>query len=168
MRSTTRIMSVAMTVSMAAAAFVFAGAPVSAEASPPVNLGQKVTAEGRKDVSKKSKATVEVELEDMYFNPTFIKAKPGEKITFKVKNTGKLPHTFTSDTLSVDKQLSPGASTKFTVKVPKTGTVFQFHCQFHQASGMVGAVYTKAARATTTTSLSSAPKTSSRSSSYGY
>jgi plastocyanin len=124
--------------------FVFAGAPASGSTKAPVKLGQKVTIKGTKDVSSKSSATLEEELDDKYFNPTFIHAKAGEKITFKVKNEGSLSHTFTSDDLSIDKQVNPGKSTKFTVTVPSNGAVFQFHCQFHEQLGMVGAVYTKA------------------------
>ena len=109
-----------------------------------MKLGQKVTIKGTKDVSSKSKATVELEQDDKYFNPTFIKAKAGETITFKVKNEGSLEHTFTSDDLSVDKTLEPGKSATITVTVPSSGKVFQFHCQFHETAGMIGAVYTKA------------------------
>jgi plastocyanin len=124
--------------------FVFAGAPASASTKAPVNLGQKVTIKGTKDVSSKASATIEEELDDKYFNPTFIHAKAGEKITFEVKNEGSLAHTFTSDDLSIDKQINPGKSKRFTVTVPSDGAVFQFHCQFHESAGMVAAVYTKA------------------------
>jgi plastocyanin len=123
--------------------FAFAAAPASASTKAPVKLGEKVTIKSTKDVSSKSKATLEEELDDKYFKPTFIKAKAGEKITFEVKNEGSLPHTFTSDDLSIDKQVDPGKSTKFTVTVPSDGAVFQFHCQFHASLGMIGAVYTK-------------------------
>jgi plastocyanin len=144
--------------------FVFTAAPVSAAAKAPVKLGQKVTIKGTKDVSSKSSATLEVELDDKYFNPTFIKAKAGEKITFELKNKGSLEHTFTSDGLSVDKTLSPGKSTKLTVTVPSSGAVFQFHCQFHQNVGMIGAVYTKAGASAS----SKATNSSSSSGSSGY
>ena len=33
---------------------------------------------------------------------------------------------------------------KFTVTVPSSGPVFQFHCRFHESLGMAGAVFTKA------------------------
>ncbi len=154
-----------MTVAAAVTALVsaFAGAPASASSTAPVKLGQKVTSKGTKDVSSKSKATVEVELDDKYFNPTFIKAKAGEKITFELKNEGELEHNFTSDDLSIDKDLKPGKSAKFTVTVPSSGAVFQFHCEYHGPSGMVGAVYTKAGA-----SASSSTKSSSSSGTPGY
>jgi plastocyanin len=163
MRSTRTIPLVA---AVAALVFVFTAAPVSAAAKAPVKLGQKVNIKGSTDVSSKSSATVEVEQDDFYFKPTFIKAKAGEKITFKVKNEGGTDHTFTSDDLSVDKTLAPGKSAKFTVTVPSDGQVFQFHCDFHESAGMAGAVYTKAGASAT--SDSTATNSSSSSGSYGY
>ena len=147
--------------------------PTGAASKPPVDLGQKVTNKGSKNVSSKSTATVDEEFDDKYFSPTFIKAKAGAKITFTVENEGSLPHTFTSDELSVDKQVNPGKKAKFTVTVPKSGAVFQFHCQFHEAAGMVGAVYTKAGGSATSSSSSSSksgstPATNSSSSTSGY
>ncbi len=160
---------------VAAAILVLASGavPAGAASKPPVDLDQKVNNKGSKDVSSKSSATVEVELDDKYFSPTFIKAKAGEKITFKVENEGSLPHTFTSDELSVDKQVNPGKKAKFTVTVPSSGEVFQFHCQFHEAAGMDGAVYTKTGGSATSSSSSSSksdspPATNSSSSTGGY
>jgi plastocyanin len=149
---------------VAALMFVFTAGPVSAASKAPVKLGQTVNNKGSTDVSSKSSATVEVEQDDFYFKPTFIKAKAGEKITFKVENEGDTDHTFTSDDLSIDKTLAPGKSAKFTVTVPSDGAVFQFHCDFHASMGMIGAVYTKAGASATSTATNS----SSGSGSYGY
>jgi plastocyanin len=123
---------------------MFTAVPAGAASKPPITFEQKVTFKGNKDVSKKSSATIDQELDDKYYEPTTIKAKPGEKLTFEIDNEGKLPHTFTSDVLDVDKEVQPGQSAKFTVTVPSSGTVFGFYCSFHEADGMVGAVYTKA------------------------
>jgi plastocyanin len=145
----------------AAATFVFVGAAggASAASKPPVNLGQKVTNKGTKDVSKSSKAKLEVELDNdgskYYFEPTFIKAKAGEKITIEANNEGNTVHTFTSDELSVDKELQAGKSAKFTVTVPSSGAVFQFHCTFHADLGMIGAVFTKKGASATQSSTQS-------------
>jgi plastocyanin len=144
----------AAAVGVAALVAVFAGAPAGAASKPPVTLGQKVNFKGTKAVSKKSSATVEQELDDYYFEPTFIKAKAGEKITFKLENEGKMAHTFTSNDLNVDKELQPGKSAKVTVTVPSDGALFQFHCSFHESQGMAGGVFTKPG-ATATTAASS-------------
>jgi plastocyanin len=150
-----RSRTIPLLAAVAGLVFVFTAAPVSAAAKAPVELGEKVTVKGTKDVSSKSSAKLEVELDDKYFNPTFIKAKAGEKIKLELKNEGSLPHTFTSDTLSVDKQVDPGKSAKLTVTVPSDGKVFQFHCDFHEAAGMVGAVYTKAGASSDSTATNS-------------
>jgi plastocyanin len=161
-----RSRSIPLLAVVAGLVFVFTAAPVSAASKAPVTLGQKVTVKGTKDVSSKSSAKLEIEMDDKYFNPTFIKAKAGEKITLELKNEGSLPHTFTSDTLSVDKQVDPGKSAKLTVTVPSDGAVFQFHCDFHESAGMAGAVFTKAGASSTATP--SATNSSSSSGSYGY
>jgi plastocyanin len=125
-------------------AFVGIGAGVAtAKSSNPVSISGKVNAKGKKDVSGKKSATIELEADNYYFNPTFVKASPGEKITVEFKNEGNTTHTFTSDSLGADKQLAPDKSTKFTVTVPSSGTAFQFHCSIHEDLGMKGAVYTK-------------------------
>jgi plastocyanin len=72
-----------------------------------------------------------------------VKVKPGEKVTIELKNEGSATHTFTSDALNVDQQVSAGKSKKFTVTVPSSGAAFQFHCDFHEGKGMQGAFFTK-------------------------
>ena len=165
MRSTRTI---PLLVATAALVFVFTAAPVSAATKAPVKLGQKVNVKGTKDVSSKSSAKLEMELDDKYFAPTFIKAKAGEKITLEMENEGNLPHTFTSDELAVDQQVDPGKSAKLTFTVPSDGQVFQFHCTFHESAGMAGGVYTKAGASATATPTPAATNSSSGSGSYGY
>ena len=119
-------------------------APASAKTTKPVTLDGKVNNKGTKDISKKKAATLEIEADDFYFSPTFVKVKPGEKVAITLKNEGDTTHTFTSDALNIDQQVSAGKSKKFTVTVPSSGTAFQFHCDFHESMGMQGAFFTKA------------------------
>ena len=119
-------------------------APAGAKTSKPVTLDGKVNNKGTKDISAKTSATLDIEADDFYFKPTFVKVAPGEKVTIEVENEGDATHTFTSDGLSADKQISPGKKAKITVTVPNSGTAFEFHCDFHQSMGMRGAFYTKA------------------------
>jgi plastocyanin len=118
-------------------------APAGAKTSKPVTLDGKVTNKGTKDISAKATAKLELEADDFYFEPTFVKVKPGEKVSITLKNEGHTTHTFTSDALNMDQQLAAGKSKKFTVTVPSSGTAFQFHCDFHEAMGMQGAFYTQ-------------------------
>jgi plastocyanin len=119
-------------------------APASAKTTKPVTLDGKVNAKGTKDISGKSTASLEIEADDFYFSPTFVKVQPGEKVTIELKNEGSATHTFTSDALNIDQQLSSGKSKKVKVTVPSSGTAFQFHCDFHESMGMQGAFFTKA------------------------
>jgi plastocyanin len=109
--------------------------------SAPVSLNGTVNAHGSKDASQSSSATVSVKEGDFFFSPTYIKVKPGAKLTLKVKNVGHVTHTFTSGALHVDKTIRPGKSTTINVTMSATGTM-QFHCAFHEGSGMQGAIYT--------------------------
>jgi plastocyanin len=117
--------------------------PAAAKPSKPVKIDGKVNVKGTKDISAKSTAKIEIEADDFYFGPTFVKVAPGEKVTVELKNEGSAAHTFTSDSLSVDQQVAPGKSKTFTVTVPSSGTAFAFHCDFHQSMGMQGAFFTK-------------------------
>lgn len=109
--------------------------------STPVQLAGNTTDKGTKDLNG---ASIEVELDDFYFSPTFIKGgTPGSTVTVHLKNEGKQPHTFTSTALGVDEQVSPDATADVTITLPQAGAT-EFHCRFHQASnGMQGAFFFK-------------------------
>jgi len=131
---------------LTAIGFVGAGVgvgPAGAKTSKPVNVDGKVNVKGTKDISSKSAATIDMEADDYYFEPTFVKVKPGEKVTIELENEGNASHTFTSDSLNIDQQVAPGKKAKFTLTVPSDGTAFEFHCSFHQDMGMQGAFFTK-------------------------
>ncbi|MCU1452878.1 MAG: cytochrome [Acidimicrobiales bacterium] len=99
--------------------------------------GLKGTTDEHGSASVAAGGTVTVELHDVYFQPTYIKAPSGAKITLVLKNVGKLPHTFTLDAGGVDEKLSPGETKSVSLNAPAqlSGA---FHCRFHQGSGMQG------------------------------
>jgi plastocyanin len=107
----------------------------------PVDLGN-VTNKGSKDLGSSMSATLELEADDNYFKPTFIKAAPGAKVSVEMKNEGSATHTFTIDGTSIDKDLEPDATATAEVTVPSSGAL-EFHCRFHGGAGMKGAFYTK-------------------------
>jgi plastocyanin len=107
----------------------------------PVTLSGTVNNHGNQDVSGKgSSAAIELEADDFYFNPTFVKAATGQKVTVEVKNEGKAAHTFTVDQLGIDQQVDPGKTAKVEVQLPSSGAV-AWYCRFHRARGMQGAFY---------------------------
>ena len=112
-----------------------------AAAKAPVTLTGTVNNKGTKDVSTKgSTADVDMDLYNFYFEPTFVKAAPGQKLTISLHNEGSVPHTFTVPMLNIDKELQPEQKMTVTVTVPMSGTV-PFHCRFHQDNGMQGAIF---------------------------
>jgi plastocyanin len=117
--------------------------PAAAKTSKPVTVEGKVNNKGTKDISSKKTATLELEADDYYFEPTFVKVQPGEKVRITLKNEGKATHTFTSDGLNIDQEIAAGKKATFSLTVPSDGTAFQFHCTFHEDMGMQGAFYTK-------------------------
>jgi plastocyanin len=112
----------------------------TAASDAPVTLSGKVNDEGTKDAT--GAADLEVEADDFYFKPTFVKATAGQKLTVSLKNEGASTHTFTSTALGVDKELKPGETATVEITVP-TADATAFFCRFHQGGGMQGAVFTK-------------------------
>jgi plastocyanin len=102
-------------------------------------LSGKVTDKGTKSVVGKTDASLELEADDFYFNPTYIKVSPGQKVKLELKNEGSATHTFTASQLGVDDQLAPDASKTVTVTAPMTAGLTEFHCNFHSSMGMRGA-----------------------------
>jgi plastocyanin len=108
----------------------------------PVALSGKVNVEGTEDVSDKGDTvTVEMELDDNSFEPTFIKAAPGQTVTVELENEGANPHTFTLDDDSSAEEVAPGEKATVEVTVPDSGSL-RFSCDFHGSMGMQGAFYT--------------------------
>ena len=113
----------------------------SKQTTAPVQLSGQVTNKGTKDISGKGASTdLELEADDFYFNPTFIKAAPGQKVTLEIKNEGSATHTFTSPTLNIDQEIAPGTSVKVDVTMPMSGNA-AWYCRFHRSSGMQGAFF---------------------------
>ena len=125
-----------------------------------MKLAGNTTNKGTKDISSSS---VEIELDDFYFSPTFLKGgTPGSTITVHLKNQGKTSHTFTSAAIGADQTLSAGQTADLQVTLPQSGAT-EFHCKFHQQSnGMQGAFFFKDGD-----TVAGAPPASSASSSAG-
>jgi plastocyanin len=121
----------------------------SSSSTPPVSLSGQVNNKGDKDLG--GKTTSELEVDNFYFEPTYMKATPGTTLQLELSNVSKTTtHTFTIDALKIDEELPPGAKHTIAVTVPATGAL-RWYCRFHSGQGMQGAVYTKAGDAVTDT-----------------
>lgn len=112
----------------------------STPAEPPVALTGTVNDHGLGDATS---GTLDVELDDSYFKPTYIKGTPGASVTLNLTNGGALPHTFTVDAPKVDVTVPAGGTGKAAFTLPASGAL-AFYCKFHQQGGMQGAIYFKA------------------------
>jgi plastocyanin len=128
---------------------------------PLVALSGNVSNHGTKDIGTATK--VDVQLDDLFFAPTFIKAKPGSAVEISLKNDGEALHTFTIDEPKTNVEVAPGKSGSVKVTMPATGAL-AFYCNFHRASGMQGAFSVSDTAATPNPS----PTTTVASSSGGY
>ncbi|MBX9993803.1 MULTISPECIES: cupredoxin domain-containing protein [Priestia] len=86
--------------------------------------------------------TVEVQLNDDYFNPETITIPSGKTTTLILKNEGQKEHTFTVEKLGIDAEVQPGKEKTITVKPQNPGT-YELICRYHFNSGMVGKVIVK-------------------------
>ncbi|MGE7760155.1 cupredoxin domain-containing protein [Peribacillus sp. NPDC097895] len=86
--------------------------------------------------------SIEVELNDDYFNPKVITIPNGTSKTLILKNKGKKKHTFTLEKLGIDAEVQPGQERNITVKPNQPGT-YDLICRYHFQEGMVGKVMVK-------------------------
>ena len=105
----------------------------------PVQLSGKVNDKGTKTVSGSS---ISLEADDFYFNPTFIEAKPGTKLSIEIENEGSATHNFSIDSANLSKDITPDGKATVEVTVPSSGSL-NFYCKFHKSSGMQGAIVAK-------------------------
>ncbi|MGJ7921732.1 cupredoxin domain-containing protein [Neobacillus sp. LXY-4] len=86
--------------------------------------------------------SIEVELNDDYFNPKVITIPNGTTTTLILKNKGKKDHTFTVEKLRIDAEVQPGKVKNITVTPKQPGT-YDLICRYHFREGMVGKVIVK-------------------------
>lgn len=86
--------------------------------------------------------SIEVGLNDNYFNPEVITIPNGRTTTLILKNQGKKEHTFTVEKLRIDAEVQPGKEKTITVEPKKPGT-YELICRYHSNEGMVGKVIVK-------------------------
>ena len=90
---------------------------------------------GTKDVRKLAK--LELEADDYYFGPTFLRGNPGQRLTLMIENEVGTLHNITIPALGVDKDIPPRGKVQLDVTFPASG-VLTFSCKFHGPLGMAG------------------------------
>ena len=111
-----------------------AGAPSGTSKS--ITLGGVTYADhGIKDV--RTRARLELEADDYYFSPTFLRGKPGQKLTLVVESEASTLHNISLPALGIDKDIPPKGKVQVDVTFPASG-VLAFSCKFHGPLGMNG------------------------------
>jgi YVTN family beta-propeller protein len=105
-----------------------------------VTLGGVAYADhGTKDVRNLSE--LELEADDYYFSPTFLRGKPGQKLTLLVENEASTLHNISIPALGIDKDIPPKGKVQVDVTFPASG-MLAVSCKFHGSLGMNGRLLT--------------------------
>jgi plastocyanin len=93
----------------------------------------------------KGKDEFELEVDDFYFEPTFIQGNPGQKLELEIENEGKVEHNFSLEAQQIDQNIAPDGKIEVDVTFPQSGVV-RFYCKFHAGQGMNGELLAGAAQ----------------------
>jgi uncharacterized cupredoxin-like copper-binding protein len=83
--------------------------------------------------------SVNLDLNDDYFEPTAIKGNRRQKVAVVLKNYGKHLHNFTLPAEGIDRDVAPGKTATLIVHIPRSGEI-GFYCKYHKRLGMAGAL----------------------------
>ena len=97
----------------------------------------QISDHGTKDV--KGQTEVDLEADDYYFAPTFLRGTPGQKLTLEVENESGTLHNLSIPDQQIDKDIPPKGKVNVEVTFPPSGVV-RFFCKFHRSLGMNGAL----------------------------
>ena len=83
------------------------------------------------------KPDVELETDDFYFSPTFLRGSPGQKLTLRIGNQGKETHNLSISGQQLDQDIAPNQEVNVQVTLPPSGAL-RFFCKYHAGEGMNG------------------------------
>lgn len=118
---------------------------------------------GTKDVT--GKGELELEADDYYFSPSFLKGKPGERLKLEVANDSQSLHNLSITGQQLDTDIPQKGKVAIDVTFPASGVVL-FFCKYHTTRGMNGELL--AGDATPQPATDTAPAAPTKSSGYGY
>jgi YVTN family beta-propeller protein len=114
-----------------------AAAPSGSQPSRSGPTSMKFNDHGTVDV--RGQDEIDLEADDNYFAPTFLRGAPGQTLTLVVENESSSLHNVSIPGLGVDTNVAPHGSTEIQVTFPQSGSTTYF-CKFHTALGMNGAL----------------------------
>ena len=137
MKSISRILMLATLLS-------FAHSFIASSAEPPkgksITLGDLTFSNhGTKDV--KGQGELDLEADNYYFEPTFLRGTPGQKIKLEIENDSATLHNFNIPEQNIDVNIPRKGKVVVEVAFPPSGAV-RFFCKFHASRGMNGELLT--------------------------
>lgn len=93
---------------------------------------------------------VNLEADEYYFEPAFLRGTPGQKLKLEIENESSTLHSFTIPEQSLDMDIPPKGKVVVEVTFPPSGVV-RFFCRFHSELGMDGELLTGDAKPQTHT-----------------
>jgi YVTN family beta-propeller protein len=110
-------------------------AEAAAVAPAPGHATEQPTARSIKDVT--GLAELQLEADEYYFAPAFLRGAPGQKLKLEIENESATLHSFTIVEQHLDIDIAPKGKAIVEVTFPQSGIV-RFFCKFHSALGMAG------------------------------
>ena len=83
--------------------------------------------------------SIEMEMDEDYFEPSVLKGAPGATVTIELQNEGTRSHNFSVPGQGIDLQCGVRSRDEVTVTFPRSG-VLLFRCKYTATSGMRGAL----------------------------
>jgi YVTN family beta-propeller protein len=93
----------------------------------------------------KGLAELDLEADDYYFKPTFLRGEPGQRLNLEVENESGTLHNVSIPSQNIDLDIPPRGKADVVVTFPPSGIV-PFFCKFHKALGMSGELQVGKAR----------------------
>jgi len=94
---------------------------------------------GTKDL--KGQGELDLEADNYYFEPTFLRGSPGQKLKVEIENESGTLHNFSIPDQHLDVNIPPKGKVVVAIAFPSSGVV-RFFCRFHSELGMEGELMT--------------------------
>ena len=82
-------------------------------------------------------AELDLEVDEYYFEPAFLRGTPGQKLKLEIENESNTLHSFSIPEQKLDMDIPPKGKVVVEVTFPPSGVV-RFFCKFHSELGMNG------------------------------
>ena len=132
-----RILLLAVSLSLA---FSFIASSAEQPSGRSITLGDLTFSNhGTKEV--KGQGELDLEADNYYFEPTFLRGTPGQKLKVEIENESGTLHNFSIPDQHLDIDIPPKGKVVVEMTFPSSGVV-RFFCKFHSAKGMNGELLT--------------------------